>query len=61
MSDATMCANPTCQKRETCHRATATPSHWQSYSHFKPAADGECDHYWSNKTKRRAIATRVTT
>lgn len=45
MADITKCANG-CEKQETCYRYTAPSSAWQSYSDFKPDADGECEHYW---------------
>lgn len=40
-----MCANG-CDKKETCYRWMATPSHWQSVADFKPGKYDICTHYW---------------
>lgn len=44
MPDISLCRSTSCSKRESCYRATATPSRWQSY--FSPEATGEdCRYY----------------
>ena len=48
MPDISMCNNTKCNRRLTCYRFTAKPNPFmQSYSAFKPDADGKCDAYWN--------------
>jgi len=44
MSDTTMCANQECKMRETCYRAKAPISYWQSWTMFEPESDTECEY-----------------
>jgi hypothetical protein len=52
MPDITMCEgydeDRACPMRETCRRATARPSHWQSYFMRLPLADDNktCEYHW---------------
>jgi hypothetical protein len=42
-----MCPGTDCPKRETCYRATAKPSHWQTWFARPPLLpDGSCEYYW---------------
>jgi hypothetical protein len=53
MPDITMCNNDKCNKRESCYRFTATPSHYgQSYCNF---SESGCEYYIKTglKTKTR--------
>jgi len=45
MPDITMCMNDECHLAKECYRHEATPSDWQSYSHFRPNEAGDCDHF----------------
>jgi len=45
MSDISMCANQECKMRDTCYRANARISEWQSWCDFKPESDTKCDHF----------------
>lgn len=40
-----MCLNHECHLTKECYRHEATPSEWQSYSHFRPDEVGECNHF----------------
>ena len=45
-----MCSNQKCPSRLKCHRFTATPDGWQSYSEFKPVkGQKKCEDFWDNK------------
>jgi len=51
MPDIAMCNGDGCAKRDTCYRATATPSYYQSYFTLNPIKDensGECPEYWDD-------------
>lgn len=41
MADITMCSNQDCPLKDSCYRAQAEPSYWQSYALFEH--DGECE------------------
>jgi len=51
MPDISMCGNSSeCPKKETCYRALAKPSSWQSYCNFYKGGES-CKHYWEEKPK----------
>lgn len=47
MPDISMCASNECPSRDTCYRATATPSEHQSWADFEATRNGRerCDSY----------------
>ena len=48
MPDISMCLYAECEHKSTCYRFTAKPNpYMQSYSAFKPDANGKCDAYWN--------------
>lgn len=52
MPDISMCVNDKCEKKDNCHRFTATPHPFrQCYAQFEPI-DGNCEGYWPNKKER---------
>ena len=56
MTDITKCTNSRCGKRERCYRYSATAHEsWQSYSHFKPNENGECEHFMDIKPRKKQI------
>jgi len=44
MADITMCDTQECDMRNTCYRALATPSDYQSWAIFE-FKNGDCDDY----------------
>jgi len=44
-ADIRMCANQECKMRDTCYRANARISEWQSWCDFKPESDTHCEHW----------------
>jgi hypothetical protein len=52
MADITMCRNHDCPKANQCRRFCALPNPYrQSYSEFKPNAEGVCIYFWVNPEK----------
>ena len=52
--DISMCSNQKCPSRKKCHRFTALPDGWQSYSAFAPEkGKKKCKYFWDNKGLRR--------
>lgn len=48
MPDIVMCENKECPWASKCYRQMAEPdSYRQSYSHFEPDDDGECEWFMS--------------
>jgi len=47
MPDISMCGSTECPSRDTCYRATATPSEYQSWADFEATRNGRerCDSY----------------
>lgn len=57
MADITMCGNyMNCPKKNTCVRAQATPSFYQSYANFFKLGE-ECYDYWemTDKLKKQVV------
>jgi hypothetical protein len=50
MPDITKCKGDGCPLKELCYRYTSVASEYQSYFMTPPIKDGECEHYWEDKT-----------
>ena len=46
MPDIAKCDNDKCPLKEQCYRWTSEPDEYQSYAHFEPDKEGECEYYW---------------
>lgn len=54
MPDIAMCTNKKCPSRLKCHRFTAQPSGWQSYTTYTvPKGKKKCESFYDNKGLRR--------
>ena len=57
MPDITMCTQTLCPNASICHRITAKPSYWQSYStfHYTVGVEGcQCDYFIENFVPMKA-------
>ncbi len=60
MPDITMCRGVNCDRRDSCHRFTATPSMRQAYFVDVPRdSNGQCEMFWNNVTFRETDFTTI--